>query len=124
MSVGEEIRKARKKAGLTQLDLAERAGLAHITVHQYEAGKRQPGIKQIKSIAKALDIPVSTLIDSPEEAAAALDETIAQGTGVISMDSFTYALQNETRELSKSDKELILSMARQLNEARKKGERP
>lgn len=38
----------------------------------------------------------------------------------VGMDDFTYAMQNETRDLTDMDKQILLSMARQLNDARKK----
>lgn len=37
----------------------------------------------------------------------------------IDFDDFTYAMQNETKDLTDMDKQLLLSMARQLNDARK-----
>lgn len=40
----------------------------------------------------------------------------------IEMDSFTYALQNEAKGLTDADKELLLSMARQLKKAREKAD--
>ena len=36
------------------------------------------------------------------------------------MDDFTYAMQNEAKELTEMDKQILLSMARQLNDARRK----
>lgn len=36
----------------------------------------------------------------------------------IGMDDFTYAMHNESKKLTAADKELLLRMARQLNEAR------
>lgn len=62
MSYGESIKKARKKAGITQKELAKRTGLAEITIRQYEANKREPRSNSIKKIAIALDIPVSELL--------------------------------------------------------------
>ena len=56
MPVGERIRAARKSAGLTQAQLAEKSGVASISIHQYESGKRQPRIEQLKKIAVALGI--------------------------------------------------------------------
>ena len=37
----------------------------------------------------------------------------------ITFDDFTYAMINETKELTDGDKELLLSLVRQLNSARK-----
>lgn len=46
MDVSNKIREARKAAGLTQKGLAEKAGLATITIQQYESNKRQPRLDQ------------------------------------------------------------------------------
>ena len=45
----------------------------------------------------------------------------APGAGEgVTLDSFTYAMQEETRDLTEMDKQILLSMARQLNDARKR----
>lgn len=64
MPLGEHIKKARKHAGLTQAQLAERLGVATITIRQYELGKRQPRFEQLTLIADALDVSVSELLGS------------------------------------------------------------
>ena len=38
----------------------------------------------------------------------------------IAFDDFTYAMQNEAKDLTDMDKQILLSMAKQLNDARKK----
>ena len=65
MSAGERIKIARKKAGMTQAELAAKSGLAAISIHQYEAGKRHPQLKQILHIADALGVDALELV--PEE---------------------------------------------------------
>lgn len=42
-----------------------------------------------------------------------------EGERPITFDDFTYAMQNETKELTEMDKQILLSMAKQLNDARK-----
>lgn len=42
MTTGQRIKAARKKAGMTQKEIAEKAGTATGTIQQYELGKRQP----------------------------------------------------------------------------------
>lgn len=42
------------------------------------------------------------------------------GEHEITFDDFTYAMQNESKDLTDADKQILLSMARQLNDARKK----
>lgn len=62
MSLGERIRAARKAAGLTQVEAARRANIAVNTLRLYEAGKRQPRIKQLYAIASALDTTPEVLL--------------------------------------------------------------
>lgn len=58
MTVGERIQTARKKAGMKQSELAEKLGVAVITIGQYERNKRQPRIEQLRAIADALEVPL------------------------------------------------------------------
>ena len=53
----------RKLRGLTQAQLAEKSGVAAISIHQYETGKRQPRFEQVSAIADALGILVTQLVD-------------------------------------------------------------
>lgn len=71
MTIGQRIKEARKNAGLTQRELAEKSGSATGTIQQYELGKRQPRIEPLQRIASALGVPVQQLI--PETTSAAFD---------------------------------------------------
>lgn len=62
MTMGQRIKEARKRAGLTQKSLAVKIGVATGTVQQYELGKRQPRLEQIYNIADALNIPPEELL--------------------------------------------------------------
>lgn len=53
-TIGQRIKSARKKANLTQAQLATKCGLAPISVQQYERDKRQPRLEQLQQIADAL----------------------------------------------------------------------
>lgn len=64
MTTGERIKAARKKAGITQAQLAEQSGVATISIHQYEAGKRNPQLEPVLRIASALGVSVDSLIDA------------------------------------------------------------
>ena len=63
MTTGERIKVARKKAGMTQAQLSEQSGIAAISIHQYEAGKRQPQIERLLRVASVLHVPIEQLID-------------------------------------------------------------
>lgn len=67
MTIGEAIRKYRKVKKLTQKQLGELSNTSESTIKQYELGKRQPRIKQLKQIAEALEINVEELFFAPSE---------------------------------------------------------
>ena len=55
--VGLRLREARKAAGLTLRELAERAGIANYqTIDNIERGKQRASVDQIESLAHALGI--------------------------------------------------------------------
>lgn len=62
MNYGECIKTARKKAGITQKELAQKSNMAEITIRQYETNKREPRTAQLQKIADALEIELSELI--------------------------------------------------------------
>ncbi|MBM6717927.1 helix-turn-helix transcriptional regulator [Gemmiger formicilis] len=62
MTIGQNIKLARKKAGLTQKQLAEKSGIATITLQQYERGVREPKLETIAKIARSLNLYASDLI--------------------------------------------------------------
>lgn len=62
MSYGLNIKAARKNIGMTQEQLAQKCGMAAITIQQYERGVRQPRLEQLQTIATVLKVPVYALI--------------------------------------------------------------
>lgn len=56
MTVGESIQEKRKSLGMTQKELAEKVGVATITIQQYERNVREPKFEIVKRIAKALGV--------------------------------------------------------------------
>lgn len=74
MSIGKNIRELRKLKGLTQKQLAEKAGLAVITIQGYEAGKYEPKIDTLHKIAKALDKSIILLVAGCEDKYPLTDE--------------------------------------------------
>lgn len=52
----EVIKKHRKKIGLMQAELADKAGIGRSTLAQYEAGDRNPKREALEKIAQAIDM--------------------------------------------------------------------
>ena len=62
MNLGENIRKARKAAGVTQKELAERLQVYQKDISRWETGVRTPSAEYIIQICKALDISADYLL--------------------------------------------------------------
>lgn len=58
----EEIRHSRKEKGITQEQLAKISGLSRSSIINFETGRRDPRVKDLKKIARALDVPVEQLL--------------------------------------------------------------
>lgn len=52
-TTGDLLRAARERAGLTQRELAERAGVAQSVVSAYESGRRQPALPTLARLVEA-----------------------------------------------------------------------
>ena len=61
---GELLREARRRAGLSQSELAARAGVAQSVVSEYEADKRQPAALRIEEYALIGDRRTAALVGS------------------------------------------------------------
>ena len=66
MKLLEEIRKVRKKRGLSQEQLAKNSGLSRYSIINFETGRRDPRVKDLRKIAKALNVSVAELISDKE----------------------------------------------------------
>jgi transcriptional regulator with XRE-family HTH domain len=62
MSFGETVRLLRQKAGLTQLDLAQKAGLSLRSVQNWEQDHRIPRLATLLALANALGVSVEGLL--------------------------------------------------------------
>ena len=62
---GERLKKLRKKAGLTQTQLAETVGVSLLTCFRWEKNERTPRLEDIKALAQALNVPESDLLNDP-----------------------------------------------------------
>lgn len=61
--IGERIRIARCEAKLSQVQLGEKVGRDHKTIHRYETAKSIPSMVDLLLIADALGVRLSRLID-------------------------------------------------------------
>jgi len=60
--LGQNIKKARKKAGLTQLDVAEKSAISVNYFARIERGEVNPSMDILEQIAKALKVKSSEIL--------------------------------------------------------------
>lgn len=67
MSISGNIRTFRKKAGITQIDLANRLGISIATLRRWEAGETAPTGTRINELARILKIaPENIIVGDPD----------------------------------------------------------
>lgn len=62
MPFGDILQRLRMEAGLSQADLAEKAGLSARSIQNWEQGHRAPRARPLMSLASALGVSVETLL--------------------------------------------------------------
>ncbi|HLN41305.1 MAG TPA: XRE family transcriptional regulator [Acidimicrobiales bacterium] len=67
-SVGERLRAARERVGLTLDQTAELAGLSKAHLSRLESAERQPSIAALLTLSEALGTPVSSLLGENQDA--------------------------------------------------------
>ena len=67
MTFGEKLKKVREKKGISQRVLGERMNVTQQTIAQYEKALNTPKLVTIRKLAKALEVPLSELIEDWEQ---------------------------------------------------------
>ncbi len=66
MSISNLVREARRRAGFTQAELAERAGVPKSTVGRIESGARGPSTEMVERLVRAAGWNVSVSLSDPD----------------------------------------------------------
>lgn len=113
-AIGARIEARRRELDLTLDYVAQEIGVAKSTVMRYEKGTiKKIKLPVIEAIARVLRVNPAWLCFKSEN----MDPDTNKS---VTLDDFTYALQNEVKTLTDMDKQILLSMAKQLNDARMK----
>ena len=90
-AVGINLKAARKKAGLTQKDLAALAGLSQNYIAQIECGRRAPSLEVLVMLAESINVKPAELLSG-----AGIVEELRRLVDIVGLDR----LQSELEELS------------------------
>ena len=74
------VREARKRAGLTQSALAQRAGVPQSTVSRIESGARLPSSELVERLVSAAGFEIRVSLGEPDPSTAALFERTLRRT--------------------------------------------
>ena len=66
MSISNLVREARRRAGFTQAELAQRAGVPKSTVGRIESGVRVPSTEMVERLVRAAGLDVSVSLSEPD----------------------------------------------------------
>ena len=118
MTIGERIRVARKKAGLTQKALGERCQMPDSQIRQYELGMVTPKIEQIQRIATALKCDITDLLSLTEatpqlQAAQPKEDYVSSFQEYLESIGYTVLREEVTRTVRKGYIDLDLSKQQQ-----------
>lgn len=105
----------RVQKGLTQKELASMLGIVQGTLSGWETGKYEIDNANLIKLSEIFNVSVDYLIGRET------GSDTSKPSEDITFDDFTFAFHNETSSLTEAEKELLLSMARKLNEAKKNG---
>lgn len=61
--LGNRIREARKRSGLTMKQLADAVGVSYLTIHRIENGKVSPSVSLLTEIALSLNEPITKFFE-------------------------------------------------------------
>ena len=104
ITLGEKLKSARKSAGLTQEQLAEKLLVSRQAITKWEADKGIPDIENLKKLSKLLNISIDYLLDSGES----IDLSIMREE--INLDAYTYTRKIKGRWNKKAGKKDIIVM--------------
>lgn len=91
------IREFRKKAGLSQRELAKRAGLSIATIQGYEQGKFRPRVNTLEKVGRALGVEVDEYTCM----------TLAESKGIVRLKNKIARLEFELARLKERDNRII-----------------
>lgn len=100
MEFGDRLRQTREAKGMSQQDLADRAGIQASAVSHFELGRRLPSFDNIRRLADALNVTSDFLLGRTDVREVAGPEAAA--------------LFREYRELSTADQQALSKFAEHL----------
>lgn len=116
MNIAQQLKHLMQERGLSSSKLAREIHVHTSTVSNWLDGK-DVKTENLAALCEYFGCSLDYLADSTAETK---KTPTPEGEREITFDDFTFAMQNESKDLTEADKQILLSMAKQLNDARKK----
>ncbi len=114
MNFPQVLLELKKQNGYTNAYIGNACGVSESAVRTWLSGRKTPSSVALKSLSLLFNVSTDYLLGNEKKTPAEADVTF---------DDFTYAMHNESKELSDADKEMLLNMARMMKERIKKEKR-
>ena len=99
-----------KKRKITPYRVSKETGVPQSTLSDWKRGRSVPKAEKLQKIADYLNVTIDYLLGNEQkEKAPSLDEKKPED---ITLDDFTYAFLDESKELTEENKQKLLEMAR------------
>jgi len=66
MGIGDALKEIRTGQGMSQSTLAKESGFTQVSISRIETGNQDPSFTTLERLAKAMGVPVSTLVRKAE----------------------------------------------------------
>ena len=104
------LKDLRNQKGLSQKEVAEYLGISQPAYANYERQAREADYDTLKKLSDYFNVSVDYLLGRTEQ----------KQNDDITFDDFTYAMYNESKELTEDQKDILISMAKTLKGRLKK----
>lgn len=111
MNFPQVLLELKKQNGYTNAYIGNACGVSESAVRTWLSGKKTPSSVALKSLSLLFNVSTDYLLGNEKKTPAEADVTF---------DDFTYALHNESKELSEEKKQQLLEMARFLRQQQNK----
>lgn len=98
MGIGDNIKRIRKEKDMTIKELAAKVRIHFSTIGHIEQGNRNPSIEVLKSIAKALDVDVNTLLSDDDSLITYINEIPGLESNVLHERAASYNVIPDIKE--------------------------
>lgn len=98
------LKECREEKGLSQTEMGKALEVSRQAYNHYETGKRVPPPDTLRKISEILNVSSDYLLGITDK----------KQNDNITFDDFTYAMYNESKELTEDQKDMLISMVKTL----------